>query len=126
MSGSGMGRTKRFIWFGVMIILGILAGLGYGWMMNPVRYIDTGPDTLRSDYKADYVLMVAETYSADQNLPLAQFRLGRLGGSTPLRPVQEAILTAQQLGYNENDMAMLARLAEALQGGDTVPPGGTP
>jgi hypothetical protein len=123
MTGAVTGRTKRFIWFGVMIALGVVVGLVYGWMINPVRYVDTGPDSLRSDYKADYVLMVAETYSADGNLPLAQFRLGRLGGSTPLRPVQEAILTAQQLEYNEQDMALLARLAEALQGAASASPG---
>jgi hypothetical protein len=35
-------------------------GLLYGWMVNPVRYVNTTPDTLRADYQLDYVLMVAE------------------------------------------------------------------
>lgn len=87
----------------------------YGWLVNPVRYVDTAPDMLRADYKADYVLMVAEVYAGDGDLAMAQFRLSRLGGGTPLQIVQTAMLTAGDLGYSEPDLAKIKRLFEALQ-----------
>lgn len=109
-------QANRFVWFTIMILLGAVGGMYYGWVMNPVRYVDTAPESLRQDYKADYALMVAEVYSREGSLPLAQIRLERLGSANPLRAVQEAILVGQRLGYSPQDMDMLAALAEALSG----------
>ncbi len=108
-------RAKRFFWFFISILVGMVLGMVYGWMINPVTYTNTTPDTLRADYKADYVLMVAEIYQKDQNIGLAARRLDLLGATTPLRQVQSAILTAEELGYSEADMDLLARLALALE-----------
>jgi hypothetical protein len=47
----------RWLTFLLAIAIGAAAGLYYGWVINPIRYIDAAPDSLRSDYKADYVLM---------------------------------------------------------------------
>ena len=37
------------------LLIGIALGLVYGWIISPVEYVDTTPDTLRADYRADYV-----------------------------------------------------------------------
>ena len=55
-------RRRRLILFVLMIVLGIAAGVTYGWVLNPVQYSDTGLQTLGQDFKTDYVLMVAEVY----------------------------------------------------------------
>jgi hypothetical protein len=57
-------RILRIFWFLVAIIVGLIGGMYYGWIVNPVKYVNTTPDTLRYDYKADYALMVAEVYQA--------------------------------------------------------------
>ena len=49
--------TSRWILFIFAILVGAGLGLLYGWVINPVDYVDTTPDTLRIDYKTDYVLM---------------------------------------------------------------------
>ncbi|MCC6147845.1 MAG: hypothetical protein IT308_09790 [Anaerolineaceae bacterium] len=120
-----MRRPNRYLWFAVSIAAGLALGLVYGWVVNPVKYVDTPPSNLRADYKADYALMTAEIYAADKDLTLASYRLTRLGEETPLRAVQQAILTGRELGYSEDDIALLAALAEALE---ALPPtaGGTP
>lgn len=120
-----MVRSKRYLWFMVSILVGLAFGVIYGWVINPVQYVDTPPSNLRADYKADYALMVAEIYAADGDLTLASYRLTRLGDETPLRSVQQAIITGQQLGYSEYDIGLLGKLAEALQA-LTPTPGGTP
>jgi len=107
-------RSKRFLFFTIAILLGAVLGMLYGWLINPVRYVDTAPDMLRADYKADYVLMVAEVYAKDGDLAMAQFRLARLGAESPLRIAQSAILTAKELGYSQQDLQKMARLSEAL------------
>ena len=47
----------------LVLLLGIALGLLVGWVLVPIQYVDTTPDTLRGDYRADYVLMVAESLS---------------------------------------------------------------
>ncbi len=74
-----MYRVIRFVVFLLAIFIGLLAGIYYGWVANPVRYVDTSPDALRYDYKADYVLMVAEIYQQEDNISLAAHRLALLG-----------------------------------------------
>jgi len=118
-------RSKRYLWFAVSILVGLALGVVYGWVINPVQYVDTPPSNLRADYKADYTLMVAEIYAADNDLTLASYRLTRLGDLTPLRSVQQAIITGQQLDYSEHDISLLAKLAETLQA-LTPTAGGTP
>src|SRR4030042_4747736 len=95
---------SRWIRFLIAIIVGIGLGLIYGWLINPVEYVDTSPDTLRIDYKTDYVLMVAESFHREADLALVAYRLALLGDTPPVEMVQLAILFAQKAGYNQADI----------------------
>ena len=108
-----MGRWIRFF---LAIGLGIFAGLAYGWWLNPVEYVDTTPDTLRIDYRSDYVLMVAEAYTAENDLAKAVYRLALLGERPPVETVREAILFFENENYPDADIALMRSLASALQG----------
>jgi hypothetical protein len=108
-------RIIRIILFLVMIVIGFGVGMYYGWMVNPVRYVNTTPDTLRYDYKADYALMVAEVYESEQNLTLAARRLALMGGESPGRTVQRAIMDGRAIGYSTQDLALLEKLSFDLQ-----------
>lgn len=106
-----MARWTRFI---LVLIIGIAGGLFYGWVLNPVKYVDTTPDTLRIDYQTDYVLMVAETYQGDKDLDLAVRRLAILG-KPPAEVTIQAILFGEQNGYTDNDLRLMRGLSEDLQ-----------
>jgi hypothetical protein len=118
---------SRWILFFITVALGLGAGLYYGWRIDPVEYVDTTPETLRDDYKTDYVLMVAETYQVEKNLDLAVQRLAALGSQEPgeQRPGQqwpgEIVAAALQYAatikppYAEADLALMRRLSEDLK-----------
>lgn len=106
---------SRWIGFLLAIAVGIGLGLLYGWVINPVEYTDTAPNTLRIDYKTDYVLMVAEAYQTENDLPLALRRLALLGAEPPQQMVQQALLFARQAGYLEADLVKMENLLTALQ-----------
>lgn len=106
---------SRWIAFFLAVILGIAAGLYYGWVLSPVEYVDTTPDTLRADYKTDYVLMVAEVYQADGDTETAIRRLALLGDDAPLDLTQRAHEYAQANGYGQSDIQLLDHLREGLQ-----------
>jgi len=105
----------RWLLFFITVALGLAAGLYYGWVINPVEYVNTTPDSLRADYKADYVLMVAESYNANDDLNLAVQRLALLGDTPPAEVVANAILFAVKNNYNQADLALMQQLADAIQ-----------
>ena len=108
-------HNKRLVWFLIMMILGAAGGMVYGWLISPVQYVDTAPQSLRADYKADYVLMVAELYQADQDLELARARLAFLGSAPAQQITSQAILAAQQLDYADTDLEVMSEMLHGLQ-----------
>ncbi len=114
-------RSWRILGFGLAIVIGLVIGLLAGWLLFPVADPASTPANLRADYKADYVLMTAEIYSQDADLAGATMRLIELGEDDPIHAVQAAILTAQELGYAQPDMQLLASLFTGLQTYTPVP-----
>jgi hypothetical protein len=104
-------RVWRFVFFALAILAGFAAGLGYGWVINPVQYTSTSPDTLRSDYQVDFVLMTAELYLAEDDLPMALARLAFLSDTPPLTLMDEAIDFAQKRQYAPADLLLMRKLA---------------
>lgn len=105
----------RWIRFSIAILVGIAAGLAYGWIVDPVAFVDTAPNTLKVDYKSDYVLMVAEAYQSENDLSLASRRLALLGDQPPLEYVRQALIFAERVGYIDADISRMRALFNALQ-----------
>ena len=89
-------------------------GILYGWIIHPVEFSQTQPANLRADFKADYVLMVAESYHQDNDLALAGNWLKSLGKKSTFVVTQDAVKTAQELGYSVDDVELMMDLSEAL------------
>ena len=107
-----MGRWVRFL---IVIALGAAAGMLYGWVINPVEYVDTAPDSLRFDYKADYVLMVAEAYQVENSLGLAARRLALLGADPPYEIAEKSLQDATQIGYPSADLMLMQKLVDDIK-----------
>ena len=104
----------RYIFFIFMIGLGVVVGIYYAEQVNPLEVVDAPPDTLRVDYKTDYVLMVAEVYSLDKNPSQAARHLALLSSNPPIDTVNNAIVFALEYGYAPNDLVMLQKLGEVM------------
>ncbi len=120
-------RMRRW-WIPLVAALaGIAGGLLYGWVINPVKFVDTTPASLRADYRTDYVLMVAESYHANQDTALAGRRLAVLGSESPASIAAAALETAQHADYAAEDIALIQELTRAMQAYQPVTPAaGTP
>jgi len=114
---------SRWYKFFIVIALGLAAGLIYGWVISPVEYTNTTPDTLRADYRSDYVLMVAEVFHTDQNVDQAARRLGILGSEPPAKIATQALdyarhtvpVSFREANFPASDLALLQSLVAALQ-----------
>jgi hypothetical protein len=108
-------KPTRWILIFITLILGIGVGLAYGWFIDPIEFIDLTPDTLRADYKTDYVLMTAEAYRLEQDPGTAARRLAIFGAQSPSAIATEALDYAQSNGFPDSDIALIQELVTAMQ-----------
>lgn len=105
---------QRYIFFALATLVGGGLGLLFGWVVSPVEVVETSPDTLRVDYQADYVLMVAEAYWQEEDAEAAVLDLALLGGDSPIETIRAAIVFAVQNEYQPDDLVLMRALEEAL------------
>ncbi|UCF60109.1 MAG: hypothetical protein JSV37_10105 [Anaerolineaceae bacterium] len=79
-----MEAVKEFIqrkWtlVGIALVGGIILGVLYAWVLNPVEWINGEPAQLREDLQIDYLRMVIDSYSVNLDPTLAQDRYESLG-----------------------------------------------
>jgi hypothetical protein len=108
------------------LAIGIAFGLLYGWVIDPVEYVDITPEILRADFRADYVLMVAEAYQAEENSELAARRLAILGADSPIQIEASTLDYARQQSFTSDEQSLLQDLLSAMQtyqpsAGESIP-----
>jgi hypothetical protein len=108
-------KTSRLFFIIIALVAGIGMGLAYGWYIDPVDFFDLTPDTLRADYKTDYVLMTAEAYRAEQDPGLAARRLAIFGSQSPSAIASQGLAYARTNGFADSDIALIQELVTALQ-----------
>jgi hypothetical protein len=117
--------SSNLIKIAIAAVLGIVLGLVYGWVIDPIEYTDVPPNILREDYRADYVLMVAEAYKNEINPETAARRLAILGGESPALVASAALEYAKQNAFTKDEIQALQNLLTAMQTyqplGDTNP-----
>jgi hypothetical protein len=106
---------RRWIFFLLSIVLGVGIGMFFGWVVQPIEFTNTTYNSLREDFRTDYVLMTAETYSLEQSTPAAIRRLTALSDTPALEQIRQAILFAEEAGYNDQDLGYLRSLQSALE-----------
>ena len=95
--------------------IGIALGVVYGWVIDPVEFTNLTPGLLREDYRADYVLMVAEAYHGEINAATAARRLGVLSSETPAILVTNTLDYARLNGFSQTEISLLQELLAAMQ-----------
>jgi hypothetical protein len=94
--------------------IGLALGLVYTWVINPVELINTYPALLRTDYRRDWVRLVALSYVADEDLERVRVRLTGLSQediASAIRPLIEQYAAA---GYSAETLRRLTTLAQVF------------
>ena len=96
------------------LILGILLGVFYGWVINPVEWTDSAVEHLRIDLKEDYLRMAIDSYAVNKDAQLAQQRYTQLGDSAEqlLVTVQTNPSSASPASIEEFTAAVAVQLPE--------------
>jgi hypothetical protein len=98
----------------VILAIGVVSGLVYGWLVDPVEYVDTSPATLRIDFQTDIVLMVSDIYFHDHDLQGAINRLALLQRPDVIQLVAGCLDYAQQMSFSAQDISNIVQLNDAI------------
>ena len=96
------------------LIVGVVIAILVGWVLFPVDPYDTPPDTLHPDYYAEYVRLIAIAYQVDNDLGVAQTRLGYLSADAPMEILIEQTERWITQDKPERLIIPLIRLARAF------------
>jgi hypothetical protein len=102
------------------VILGLILGLVYAWVINPVVYENTAPDSLGDVQKDFYRSTIAQVYAVTGDLQRASLRLALLTDPDPVFALGSQAQRALAEGQDAEARA-LALLASALQSSTLFP-----
>ncbi|MEW6567547.1 MAG: hypothetical protein AB1449_05155 [Chloroflexota bacterium] len=91
------------------LVAGLALGLLYGWVIDPVEWVNATPEQLRADLQQDYLRMVIESYSVNHDAPLALERYRALGVAGP------EVLAAVAAQPGELDPTAIQRFRAAIE-----------
>jgi hypothetical protein len=102
------------------LVIGLVLGVLYSWVISPVQYIDTDPSSLAAQYKDEYRRVIALAYGANRNLERARERLALMDSGDQIQAL--AAQAQRMVAENQppNEARMLAILAADLGSGSQV------
>ncbi len=108
-------NERRGPWFLLTgLLIGLLAGLLYAWLINPVRFVDTAPGLLLPEFKDQYRSMVALAYQANHDLGRAEGRLAQIKETDSIAELTSQAERIRAQGGSEQEATALTNLAIAL------------
>ena len=117
-----MNEDERGNWYLLTgVVLGIILGILFAWVISPVEYVDTAPESLTNEFKDQYRVLIASAYVANGDLVRAKARLGLLGEADIYLVVAEQAQQMLAEGGSVEEAQALGRLALALGQGIPQP-----
>ncbi|HIQ01033.1 MAG TPA: hypothetical protein EYH30_02705, partial [Anaerolineales bacterium] len=95
-------------------VLGLVLGLTYTWLIDPVELYNTVPALLRDDYRHEWIRLAALGYAADGDLDRAQARLESLEEGDVQVALAALIETYAVQGRPAETMRALSELAQEM------------
>ena len=115
-----MNENERGNWYLLTgVVLGIILGILFAWVISPVEYVDTAPESLKEEFKDQYRVLIASAYVANGDLVRAKARLELLDEADIYLVVAEQAQQMLAEGGSVEEAQSLGRLALAL--GQEIP-----
>ena len=113
---------KKPVFIGLLALLvGFGFGLLWGWVIQPVEWVDAAPDVLRPDYQEEFLRMTIDSFALNHDPNLALKRYEELGPNASKR--LEEIQSAPGM-QDETVIKSFSELIDAAAPKPTPSPGG--
>jgi hypothetical protein len=87
-------RLSSTGWLLLSLVIGLIGGLYYAWLVDPVIFTDASPARFSDQYREEYIILVSQSYAVNENWPLAQQRLAALDDPEIAQTVNDLLETA--------------------------------
>jgi hypothetical protein len=115
---------RKWVQVGAAAVAGLLLGVLYAWVINPVQWTDGTPANLREDYQVDYLSAAIDSYSVNRNVDLAVSRYGSLGAAGPAALAQLQATPGELNPAAVDDFAAVVELYQVTPGVTPTAAGG--
>lgn len=99
------------------LILGLAGALYYAWVVNPIVYTEASPSRMSEQSKAEYILLVSQSYAASGDWQMATQRLAALAEPNINETVADQLEAYLRSGQPAAVVRNLAVLADELGSG---------
>ena len=96
------------------LVIGIIRGIVYGWVIQPRPNVDANPAILKDDLKDQYRVLIARAYMSDSDLVRAKARLELLADEDINFALEQQAQSILARGGSETSARALAQLAADL------------
>ena len=86
---------RKWVLPGIALVVGLVLGVVYAWVINPVKWVEGTPVQLRADLQQDFLRMAIDSYSINRDVDLAIERYQSLGA--------RAQQTLEEIGANPGE-----------------------
>lgn len=107
----GLGNASLLL---LGLLLGVIGGLYYAWLVDPVVFVDASPARLSDTHKVEYLYLVSQSLAATGNESQAQQRLAALADPDLPQTVATLLDAALREQRDTETVAALAQLARLL------------
>jgi len=107
-------KRRALVLFSLTAAVGLAGGLYYTWILDPVEYYDTSPNTLFDRDKALYLALIGDLYVYEGDLARTEARLAELGVAADGPTLARFIEVYLDSGGRPEEVRNLAHLAEDL------------
>ena len=111
---SKLQRISPAGWLLLGLLIGLALSLYYAWVVNPVVYTDASPARLSDRYRAEYILLVSQSFAQDSDWSRAQSRLARLNDPELADTVDALLAQFVREQKAPEDIRTLALLAQQM------------
>ena len=77
------------------LIIGLLLGIFYGWVINPTRYVDISPQSLLTDQKKQYMLLISQSYQANEDIGRSYARIKQMMDPVDMDQLRTMLLSME-------------------------------
>ncbi len=107
-------RLSSTGWLLLSLVVGLIGGLYYAWVVDPVVFTDASPARFSEQYREEYIILVSQSYAVNDNWPLAQQRLAALDDPEIAQTVNDLLETAVRQNRPAPLLEQLAVVARQL------------
>lgn len=98
------------------LLLGLVGGLVYAWLLNPIIYVDALPSRMSARYQEEYIFLVSQSYAYTGDWEMAQRRLSALDDPDLAQRVAALFERSLRAGDPADSVRNLATLTRLLGG----------